>query len=47
MDKNQIKQWLLRYRDGKKDVRRLEEELEEMRRIVLGYDFEELFSVEY
>lgn len=30
MDKNQIKQWLLRYRDGKKDVRRLEEELEEL-----------------
>ena len=30
MDKNQIKKWLLRYRDGKKDVRRLEEELEEL-----------------
>ena len=31
MDKNQTKQWLLRYREGKKDVRRLEEELEELR----------------
>ncbi|MEY8428283.1 hypothetical protein AALA00_11325 [Lachnospiraceae bacterium 46-15] len=30
MDKNQIKQWLLRYREGKKDVKRLEEELEEL-----------------
>ena len=36
MDKNQTKQWLLRYREGKKDVRRLEEELEELREMQTG-----------
>ena len=45
MDKNQIKQWLLRYRDGKKDVRRLEEELEEldeMQKNVRGVRYSEM-----